>query len=207
MQKQVKLFGEDISSMSKGPEAWALDKYKNIHTAQKAWELRPDRSWYFFIDADTYIVWSSFFAWLKRLDPTKDLYLGNTIHTLNLFAHGGSRYLISRTSMLKIVSSVEAPKIAADFDISASTTCCGDAELAGALSHKNVSLIDAYPLINNHKLRDMPFGPMHWCQPIITMHHMSVKEVNDLWQFEQSRLDPKVSFILSIIIRYNPFRP
>jgi hypothetical protein len=97
--------------------------------------------------------------------------------------------------MLEIVSGVEAPKIAADFDISASTTCCGDAELAGALSHKNVSLIDAYPLINNHKPRDMPFGPMHWCQPIITMHHMSVEEVNDLWQFEQSRLDPKVSFV------------
>jgi hypothetical protein len=207
MQKQVKLFGEDVSSLSKGPEAWALDKYKNIHTAQKAWELRPDRSWYFFIDADTYIVWSSFFAWLKRLDPTKDLYLGNTIHTLNLFAHGGSGYLISRTGMLEIVSGVEAPKIAADFDISASTTCCGDAELAGALSHKDVSLIDAYPLINNHKPRDMPFGPIYWCQPIITMHHMSAEEVNDMWQFEQSRLDPKVSFVLSIIIRYNPFRP
>jgi hypothetical protein len=36
MQKQVKLFSEDISSLSKGPEAWALGKYKNIHTAQKA---------------------------------------------------------------------------------------------------------------------------------------------------------------------------
>lgn len=202
LQKQMKLFGEDVSSLSKAEEAWALDKYKNIHTAQKAWELRPNRTWYFFIDADTYVVWPSFFAWLSRLDPTRDIYLGNTIHTLNLFAHGGSGYLISRTGMLELAGGEDAPKIAADFDISASTTCCGDAELAGALSHKNVSLIDSYPLINDHKPRNMPFGPKYWCQPIITMHHMSPEEVNDLWQFEQSRENPKVS---SIIFLRRPF--
>jgi hypothetical protein len=193
LQKQIKLFGEDVSTLSKAKEAWALDKYKNIHTAQKAWELRPNRTWYFFIDADTYVVWPSFFAWLKRLDPSKDVYLGNTIHTLNLFAHGGSGYLISRAGMLELAGGEHGPKIAANFDISASTTCCGDAELAGALSHKNVSLIDSYPLINDHKPRNMPFGPKYWCQPIITMHHMSPEEVNDLWQFEQSRENPKVS--------------
>ena len=203
IQKKVKEFGEDISSLSKGPEAWALDKYKNIHTAQKAWELRPNRSWYFFIDADTYIVQSSFFAWLKRIDPTKDLYLGNTVHTLNPFAHGGSGYMISRIGMLKIVNRTD---IAANFDIRASTTCCGDAELAGALSRENVSLIDAYPLINGHKPRNMPFGPKLWCQPVITMHHMSPEEMNDLWQFEQLRRNPEVSLFLCIIIRYNPFR-
>lgn len=206
MQKLVKLFGEDISSLSKASEAWAPDKYKNIHAAQKAWELQPNRSWYLFIDADTYIVWSSFFAWIKRLDPAKDLYLDNTIHTLNPFAHGGSGYAISRTGMLEIVGGVDASKIAANFDISASTTCCGDAELAGVVSQKNVSLIDAYPLINRNKPRNIQFSPTHWCQPIITMHHMSPEEVNDLWQFEQSRESPEASFFLANVLSYSSSR-
>jgi hypothetical protein len=192
LQKQLYAHGEDISSLSKAKEAWALDKYKNIHIAQKTWELRPNKTWYFFIDADTYVVWPNFFAWLKRLDPTKHLYLGRTIHTLNLFAHGGPGYLISYEAMRRLVGE-DAHKIASDFDISASTTCCGDAELAGSLSHKDVSLIDAYPLINHQKPREIPFGQSYWCQPIITMHHLSPEEVNNLWQFEQSRANPKAS--------------
>lgn len=56
LQKKLTEYGKDISSLPKAEAAWALDKYKNIHIAQKAWELRPNRTWYFFIDADTYIV-------------------------------------------------------------------------------------------------------------------------------------------------------
>lgn len=59
-QKRVKLIGKDIIAMgNRGSQGWALDKYKNIHTARKAWELRPNKAWYFFIDADTYMFWSS----------------------------------------------------------------------------------------------------------------------------------------------------
>lgn len=200
LQKQLREYGGDVSSLPKAKEAWALDKYKNIHTAQKAWELHPNRTWYFFIDADTYVVWPSFFAWIKRLDPAKHLYLGRTIHTLNLFAHGGPGYLLSREAMRSLVGE-DARKIASDFDISASTTCCGDAELAGSLSKKGVSLIDAYPLINHQKPREIQFGPKYWCpkywcQPIITMHHVSPEEINNLWQFQQSRSNPEVSFKL-----------
>jgi hypothetical protein len=194
LQKKFKDYGDDVSSLSKAKEAWALDKYKNIHIAQKAWELRPNRTWYFFIDADTYVLWPSFFAWLKRLDPTKDLYLGRMVHTENLFAHGGSGYLISQEALRRLVGE-DAGKIASDFDISASTTCCGDAELAGSLSHKAVSLIDAYPLINDQKPRELQFG-RYWCQPIVTMHHMSPEETNDLWQFQLSRAHPEASFPL-----------
>jgi hypothetical protein len=193
LQKQLHAYGGDVSSLPKAKEAWALDKYKNIHTAQKAWELQPNRTWYFFIDADTYIVWPSFFAWIKRLDPAKHLYLGRTIHTLNLFAHGGPGYLLSREAVRRLVGE-DARKIASDFDISATTTCCGDAELAGSLSKKGVSLIDAYPLINHQRPREIPFGLRYWCQPIITMHHVSPEEINNLWQFQQSRTNPEVSF-------------
>jgi hypothetical protein len=63
--------------------------------------------------------------------------------------------------MLKIVGSLDALKIAAAFDILASTTCYSNAELASALDYKNVSLTDAYLLINNNKLRSMLFSLMH----------------------------------------------
>jgi hypothetical protein len=116
-QKQYKLMGEDIAAMgNKGKEAWALDKYKNIHTAQKAWEMKPNRSWYFFIDTDTYVFWSSFTAWLKRQDQDKKLYLGSQVDTIPPFAHGGSGYVLSRGEMEQLVGK-DSKDVAENFDV------------------------------------------------------------------------------------------
>jgi hypothetical protein len=191
-QKEYKLAGEDVGALSnRASEAWALDKYKNIHTAQKAYRLHPDKSWYFFIDADSYIVWSSFFHWLKRLDPAKKLYLGSEVPNALPFAHGGSGYALSRGAMAELVG-VDAKEVAATFDVEVINTCCGDAELARTLHEKKMDVTNVFPMINGEKPRRMPFGPTHWCQPIITMHHMSAEETNDMWQFERRRTRPEV---------------
>jgi hypothetical protein len=87
----------------------------------------------------------------------------------------------------------DARQIASDFDISASTICWGDVELALSLSCKAVYPIDAYPFLNNQKPRQLQFGKSYWCQPIITMHHTSPEEANNLWQFELSRVHPEAS--------------
>jgi hypothetical protein len=33
----------------------------------------------------------------------------------------------------------------------------------------------------------MPFGPTHWCQPVVTMHHVEPHEMNQLANFELGR--------------------
>ena len=195
-QKQYVMEGGDIGSLTdRAHESWAIDKYKNVHTAQKAWELRPNKSWYFFIDADTYIVWSSFFAWLRRFDPTEKLYLGAQVPSETVpFAHGGSGYALSRASLAELVG-VDAEDLARRFDIAAKTACCGDIELAKILDMKEITITDAHPMINGEKPRSYKFGPRLWCQPVITMHHIYAEEMRDLWQFQQRRHNPKASSI------------
>ncbi|KAK3321736.1 glycosyltransferase family 31 protein [Apodospora peruviana] len=44
-----------------------------------------------------------------------------------------------------------------------------------------------WPTINGEKPTTLPFGPSHWCHPIVTMHHMNGEEINTLWDFERLR--------------------
>ncbi len=199
-QKRVKLMGEDIIAMgNRGSQGWALDKYKNIHTARKAWELLPNKSWYFFIDADTYIFWSSFVPWLKRHDPNKKLYLGSGVPNEPPFAHGGSGYALSRGAMEQLVGK-DGTKIAAEFDNLVKDDCCGDKVLGILLKQKKISLTNWDPLTSGQKPRRMGFGPKLWCQPAVTYHHMSPEEMNEMWQFELRRPNPQVSFCFGVTL-------
>lgn len=44
-----------------------------------------------------------------------------------------------------------------------------------------------WPTINGEKPATLPFGPSHWCHPIVTMHHMNSEEVNTFWHFERKK--------------------
>lgn len=192
IQKEYQRAGGDVSSLDRARDAWTLDKYKNIHTAQKAHQLRPDKSWYFFIDADTYIFWPSFFAWLKRLNPNDKLYLGSVVNVgVPPFAHGGSGYLLSKAAMAELVGD-DAEELAARYDKDAIEGCCGDQEIAKILFDKGINATNVRPMINGEHAKSLPFGPSQWCQPLITMHHMSPESINDVWQYEGQRARPNV---------------
>jgi hypothetical protein len=193
-QYQYRLEGEDIMRLSdRSQDAWALDKYKNLHIAQRTWELRPNKSWYFYIDTDTYVVWSSFFHMLKQYDASKEWYLGSWVSGDGdpSFAHGGSGYALSKAAMLKLVGN-DAKELADKFDMEARLGCCGDKELGKTLGQKNINITNVFPMINGEKPRRYPFGPKYWCQPLVTMHHMEGEELNDMWQFELKRAKAKV---------------
>src|SRR5438045_2151337 len=195
LQQELKGDGLDIALTLKGrktSDAWNLDKYKNIHVAKKAYELRPNASWYIFIDADTYIVWSSLLHWLERLDPKKSLYMGSTAMVGDMgFAHGGSGYVLSGKAIEKFVG--EDPGVANRYDVKAIHECCGDVNLAIAIYERDIAKLQNYwPMINGENPRTLPFGPSHWCQPVITMHHISPVGINNMWWFEQGRPDPQV---------------
>jgi hypothetical protein len=113
-------------------DGWKLDKYKNIHIAEKVYGLRSDADWYVFVDADSYVLWPNLVQWLRTLNPRKKLYLGSTtlINSFG-FAHGGSGYILSQAAMNKLVG--QNPGVANMYDKQAKNECCGDYLFAVAL--------------------------------------------------------------------------
>jgi hypothetical protein len=128
----------DQETCNKGQDSakqgWALDKYKNIHMAEKTFALRPAYQWYLFVDADTYVFWPNMVRWLQRMDHTKKHYLGSAAMLGGFpFAHGGSGYLMSSALMRSMFEDKE--NVANEWDQEAPKTCCGDYLLARAVDN------------------------------------------------------------------------
>lgn len=136
-------------------EGWNLDKYKNVHIAEKAYAMRPNYDWYLFVDADTYVLWPNLMQWLKKLDPTKKLYLGSVTMIGGFhFGHGGSGYLVSQAAMKEMV--VEHPGIANKFDVRAKSECCGDYIFALAL--KDTTDVGVQNMVGVNPFSYVPFS-------------------------------------------------
>lgn len=133
-QKACDIDQNMCASTMDGPKdaAWNLDKYKNIHMAEKTYCMRPGYDWYVFIDADTYVSWPNLVQMLRRLDPAKERYLGSTTVIGDMpFGHGGSGYAVSGAAMKGFAKN---PGVANSFDLRIMDTCCGDYMFAVALN-------------------------------------------------------------------------
>ncbi|KAK3988818.1 hypothetical protein QBC44DRAFT_342990 [Cladorrhinum sp. PSN332] len=184
-------------------EGWNLDKYKNVHIAEKTYKMRPNYDWYLFVDADTYVLWSGLVEWTKKLNPKKQVYLGSVtlIHDFS-FAHGGSGYLVSQAAMKGMVG--KDKNVGNKWDVQAKKECCGDYIFALALKEETgVGVQQMWPTINGEKPATLPFGPNHWCHPIVTMHHMNAEEINTFWHFERKRMvaDSRANKVQPITIK------
>jgi hypothetical protein len=118
---------QDCNSVADDPasDGWNLDKYKNIHIAEKAYDMRPHYDWYVFVDADTYVLMPNLVQWLRNLDPQEKHYLGSVSLINNLrFAHGGSGYILSQGALAEFAGN--HPGIANQYDLQARHECCGD---------------------------------------------------------------------------------
>ncbi|KAF3765667.1 family 31 glycosyltransferase [Cryphonectria parasitica EP155] len=166
---------------------WNLDKYKNIHMAEKSYRLRPDYDWYVFVDADTYVSWPNMVYALRRLDPAKERYFGvPTVIGDKLFAHGGSGYVVSRGAMREFAG--KNPGIANKYDVEIKDNCCGDFMFAQALNATIGILVEGFwPLSNGEKPFTTPFGHNTWCHAVGMMHHMNSEEISSFWDFERKR--------------------
>ncbi|KAJ0125242.1 glycosyltransferase family 31 protein [Diaporthe amygdali] len=186
---------------------WNLDKYKNIHMAEKAHRLRPGYDWYFFVDADTYVSWPNLVQMLRKLDPTKPRYLGSpTLIRGYPFAHGGSGYVLSGAAMKEFAG--QNPGIANKYDAQIKDVCCGDYMFAISLNDTVGLMVESlWPLINGEKPSTFPFGSRHWCNPIATMHHMSSEEVSAFWEFERQRYTRTQEPLLLKEVYYEYFEP
>lgn len=172
--------------------AWVLDKYKNIHIAEKSWTMKPDMDWYLHIDADTYVVWSSLLFWLPTLDPAEKFFIGSKVYQDNhAFAHGGSGILLSKAAAYDLV--VEHNGTAALWDHRMNRGPYGDALLAQAAEEHGLNVTNAFPMFHGETPFTVWFHAAVWCMPIVTFHHISGSEWEQLKAFEEQRVDPNVS--------------
>ncbi|PHH76124.1 hypothetical protein CDD80_1792 [Ophiocordyceps camponoti-rufipedis] len=178
--------------------AWHLDKYKFVNMALRTWAMRPGKRWYVFAEADSYIFWDNLVAWLATRDADSDFYVGNVaLYDGFPFAHGGSGYVISGTLLGKLAEADgERGLLAARFDAAAPDTCCGDVLLGMALAEVGARVGHVYPMFSGETPASLPFGPGLWCEPALTMHHMSPEQVGSAWQFEQTRKEVDTPVLL-----------
>jgi hypothetical protein len=171
--------------------AWRLDKYKNLHIVAQSWWLLPKKKWYLHIDADTYLVWSSLLWWLNKLNASTALYTGSLTCFGNVkAAHGGSGILLSELATRAVV--VDNSSTIPSWDGAARDHCCGDELVARALKDNGIEMHNSWPIINGDNPFTVPFGPQYWCEPVVTMHHMSTSDMEMVSKFEQRRANPTV---------------
>jgi hypothetical protein len=168
--------------------SWTLDKYKQLHILEKLYAAHPNKDWYLMMDADTYIVWPNLLTWLDLLpNPVStQLYLGSVAKVGDVdFAHGGSGVLLSQATMYDFAVSNKG--VASRWDKPMHDECCGDYVIGAVLKKRGILLKNSWPTINGEKPITLPFGPTHWCQPVVTMHHAGPHEMNQLANFELAR--------------------
>ncbi|RYP64962.1 hypothetical protein DL771_008531 [Monosporascus sp. 5C6A] len=171
-------------------KAWNLDRYKFLPMMEQTWRLRPGRDWYIFTEADTYVFWANMVQWLRNhsgINPRERVYLGSRSFIGGTpFGHGGSGYVISGSLLKHLIE--YHPGVVEQYNVKGANECCGDLMLALALEeYEHVKIRQSWPLFNGEKPSTLPYGPGHWCEPILTMHHMNAEEISNVWQFEQTR--------------------
>jgi hypothetical protein len=186
-------------------EAWKLDKFKFLAGVSRAWNMRPERKWYVFYEADTYIVWDNLFRMLEHFDPDEPHYFGSPTpgRQDTSFANGGPGYIISREAMRRLVKD--------DYDADTGAylgskltercwddvkgNCCGDSILAWALILENVTLSGMFPMMTPHPPHGIPFSgeKKHWCQPLLTMHKPHEEDLIGLWRWQWEHRERDVS--------------
>ncbi|KAH6652765.1 hypothetical protein BKA67DRAFT_659440 [Truncatella angustata] len=171
-------------------KAWKLDKYKFLPMMEQTWRMRPGRDWYIFAEADTYVFWANMVYWLRtqsQLNPKERIYLGSRSFIGGMpFAHGGSGYVMSGSLLRHLIE--HHPGVVKQYSVKGANECCGDLMLAQALEqYEEVKIRQTWPMFNGEKPSTLPFGPGHWCEPILTMHHVNAEEISSVWQFEQTR--------------------
>jgi len=59
--QKLKAQGRSLSNMDSS-QGWNLDKFKFLHMTEQALAMRPDGKWFFFMESDTYVIWSNLLA-------------------------------------------------------------------------------------------------------------------------------------------------
>jgi hypothetical protein len=167
-----------------------LDKYMVLRMLERAWEYRPGRDWYVFVDTDTYLVRANLMAWLGQYNPTEAVFFANPPDQDSdlPFAYSGKTFILSgqamhdlfvdRTTDLKVWDTRAADYRSA-FDV-----------LYSALSTElNLEITTLWPAISGFQPSTVPYGPGLWCEQVIAMHSVPVDVASEIWRLEKDRTE------------------
>lgn len=174
---------------------WDLAKYMNLAMKWKIWKMQQEagnahlqRKWFVFIDTDTFVDWDNMHVFLDHFDARKKLYMGSPVWLPKLqFAHGGSGYIVSYAALKALnVPSHGGPRqgpVHSQFGLNTTALCCGDEALARALKQRHIRLNGYWPMFNGETPATVGFGDEVWCSPVISLHHISGTDMEDLWRW------------------------
>ncbi|KAK9368238.1 hypothetical protein V1509DRAFT_623458 [Lipomyces kononenkoae] len=179
---------------------WHLDKYKNLPMVAHGYKAYPTAKWYIFMDADTYILWPNMMRWLSTLNSEDLLYMGSVTYLggKTPFVHGGSGVVMSGALIRKTFG--QEPDLGSQYESYAKVHCCGDHILSHAFRDRNVIPVltgDGYPFVSwrfqggyHGDLQAEPpitvrFSKLNWCEEIVTFHHLTAHDIEQLYEFEQ----------------------
>lgn len=170
-------------------KGWKLDKWKFLPMMADVLEMRPDKKFYVFVEPDTYLMWSNLLQWLRTVNPDEDRYFGSeTMIGEDLFGHGGSAFLMTNSALRKGVESYTSRTD--HWNEVTNWHWAGDCMVGKALSEVGVPLTFTWPMFQGgnpaHLTWNEAKGPNKlWCSPVFTYHHLTSREVEGLWKFEQ----------------------
>ena len=174
---------------------WKLDKWKFLPMVKRTFEEFPNKKWYVFVEADTYILWASLLQFLAALNPNKPHYTGNQMAIGgDLFAHGGSGFVVSNPAMKIVVDHYNENKLGVE--TLTGNHWAGDCILGIAFRNAGVPFTFAWPTLQTDDPGQIPYltpeGALApdvkkrpWCYPTVSYHHTNSEMVEDLWKFEQ----------------------
>ena len=169
--------------------AWKLDKWKFLPIIDKAIRRKPDARWYVFMEADTYISWTNLQHYIARLNASEMHYIGNQMEiTQQLFAHGGSGFIVSNPAM-RAASERRASQLP-DYDRYTADQWAGDCVLGKAMEDIGSPILWAWPMFQGLTPSTLDYnGEAYfkrlWCYPAITYHHIGGDDIKSLFKFER----------------------
>jgi hypothetical protein len=190
----------------------------NLAMKRKIWKMHQESRggygsstrWFVFIDTDTFVEWENLLVLLSHLKDAKPIYIGSPVWLPKLqFAHGGSAYVLSYGAMKALNTPEkddEEQQLYSQFGFNTTALCCGDEALARVLKSKGVNLKGYWPMFNGEVPTAVSFGKDLWCEPVISLHHLSGEDMQDLWQWLGKWKRMTISMVgLSFSLDHHPF--
>lgn len=167
-----------------------LGKYKILQAMQRAWEYRPDRSWYAFVDEDTFVDRYNTLDWLSQYNPKTKWFFGNprTSGVPDPFATGGNSFIVSSGTMKELFK--ERKGVIRSWESKIAThTSAFDLVFSVLQGELNLSLTGVWPEIIGADPSTLPFCPATWCERVLMMHHMPPDIASDMFLLQKNRTE------------------
>jgi len=167
-----------------------LAKYKILQAMSRAWLYRPDRSWYAFVDDDTFVDRVNTLDWLAQYNPKTKWFFGNppTSGVPDPFVVGGNSFIVSNGAMKELFK--ERKDVISNWEKKiVEHTSAFDLVFSVLQAELNLSLSGVWPGIIGADPSAVPFSPAVWCERILMMHHVPPDITSDLFLLQKNRTE------------------